>query len=179
MLRYLYASDYTIEPRTDFLSTLDQCPLDANNRRRTSSLHLVCNASMYGMGEKYGIDGLKGIAAEKFAATLRQPEWHDEWTRQGSDVCVGALATAVKCVYDSTPESDRGLREQVLAYAEVYLGRLLVLEDFKVLLEEVPKFAYQLLVGEAEGRREVGMRAKKRGTASRERTLYELLGEDE
>ena len=115
---------------------------------------------MYGMGDKYGILGLKGVASEKFAATLKLPEWHAEWTC--SEVSVGSLATAIRCIYDSTPESDKGLRDQILKYAKLHLKRLLTLEDFKAVLAEVPEFSYQLLVQEAEGRQSEDPLAKRR-----------------
>ena len=163
MLRYLYSLDYTIEPRNNYVYDLSEDPVPTvhdNELRQLSSLQLVCNASMYGMGDKYGIHGLKGIASEKFAATLKQPEWHAEWTC--SEVSIGSLATAIKCIYDSTPESDKGLRDQILKYAKLHLKRLLSLEDFKAVLAEVPELSYQLLVQEAAGRRSEDPLAKKR-----------------
>ncbi|CAD6591088.1 MAG: hypothetical protein ASARMPREDX12_004920 [Alectoria sarmentosa] len=163
MLRYLYSLDYTIEPRNNYVYDLSEDPVPTthdNELRQLSSLQLVCNASMYGMGDKYGILGLKGIASEKFAATFKLPEWHAEWTC--SEVSIGSLATAIKCIYDSTPESDKGLRDQILKYAKLHLKRLLTLEDFKAVLAEVSEFSYQLLVQEAEGRQSEDLSAKRK-----------------
>lgn len=163
MLRYLYSLEYTIEPRNDYeyfyLGGSVPNP-DHNKLRQLSSLHLVCNASMYTLGDKYGIQGLKGIASAKFAATLKQPEWTEEWT--SAEVSIGALGTAVKCIYDSTPDSDRALRDQVLGYAKLHLRRLVTLKHFKAILAEVPELAFELLVQEAEGRVSEDASAKKR-----------------
>lgn len=119
---------------------------------------------MYGLGDKSDIHGLKGIASEKFAAILKQPEWHAEWIC--SEPSIGALDTAIKCIYAFTPESDKGLCDQVLQYAKVHLKRLLTLEDFKAVLAEVPEFSFQLLVQEAEGRRSEDSTVEKRKMAA-------------
>lgn len=165
MLCYLYSLDYTIEPRNNYVYDLSEDPVPTvhdNKLRQLSSLQLVCNASMYGMGDKYGIHGLKGIASEKFATTLKLPEWHAEWTC--SKVSIGSLATAIKCIYDSTPESDKGLRDQILKYAKLHLKRLLTLGDFKAVLAGVPELSYQLLVQEAAARQSEDPWAKRRKT---------------
>ncbi len=155
MLQYLYRLDYTCatEAHSDYLYDFGQGPIltvDDNDARRLSSLQLLANAHMYNVGDKYGIDGLKGIASEKFATILNQPEWHAKW--DSSTMGIGALVTVIKYIFDSTPESDRGLRDQILGYAVRHLKSLLALEDFKVVLAKVPEFSYQLLVQEVEDR---------------------------
>ena len=91
-------------------------------------VQLVCNASLYSMGEKYGINGLKGIASEKSAVVFKQREWSVPWN--SPNISIGALGTAIKRIYDTTPESDKGLRDQVLGYAKLHLKGLLTREDF-------------------------------------------------
>lgn len=61
---------------------------------------LIYHAMMYAMGDKYGIHGLKALAREKF-----QEAW--KFTAAG-------LVKAIKIVYASTMESDRGLREIII-----------------------------------------------------------------
>ena len=151
MLQYLYSLDYDVETRSDIIVTLSDgsnSTLDPNRLRELSSLQLVCNASLYSMGEKYGINGLKSIASEKFAVVLKQREWIMPWN--SPNISIGALGTAIRRIYDTTPESDKGLRDQVLGYAKLHLKGLLTQEDFKVLLAEIPEFSYQLLVQQAE-----------------------------
>lgn len=142
MIEDLYILDYTHHKMSD------HTPMDANTRRDELSLRLVRHTSLYGMGEEYGIHELIGIASQKFAVILR----HGEYLVDGqyfSMINVKALGEAIKCIYKTTPESDRGLRDQVLGYAKRCLKNILPSEVFKAVLAEVPQFAYQLLVLEA------------------------------
>ena len=151
MLRYLYGHDYAVKTHREYLGHF--CPIaftEDDNLRRSSSLQLLANVHMYSMGDKYGIDGLKGIAAENFALTLKRSEWHVGL--DSPNISIGALGTALECIYDSTPESDKGLRDQVLGYCQLHLQYLLTLKDFKAVLLAVPEFAFELLVQEAKSR---------------------------
>ncbi len=49
---------------------------------------------------------------------------------------IGALCAAIKCIYDSMPESGKGLGDQVLGYARRHHKRLLTLKKFKAVLAE-------------------------------------------
>ena len=154
MLEYLYFLNYTLKTHNDFFDALGRRPVssaDTDNIRELSSVLLACNASMYSMGEKYGVYGLKGIASENFAAVLQSAERYVDrnWI---SNIDTGALRTVTQRIYDSTPESDKGLRDHVLEYAKLHLKRLLPQEDFKAILAEVPEFSYQLLVQEVGSR---------------------------
>ena len=151
MLQYLYTLNYPLDIHHDCIYN--------NNRgnqfltgsdtelRRTPFSELVFDISIYSMADKYGINGLKDLTAETFAVTL---EWYTE--------CISArvLAAVIRRIYDSTPESDQGLRHHVLGYAKRHLKDLVALEDFKTVLGEIPEFSYQLLVREVEGRVEEG-----------------------
>ncbi len=153
MLQYLYRLNYTIKTHSDYLYDFGQGPIlivDDNDTRRLLSVQLFANAHMYNMGDKYGIDGLKGIVSEKFATNLEQYEWYAEWN--SSNMGIGALTTAIKYIFESTPDFDMGLRDPILGYATQHLESLLTLEDFKAVLAKVPEFSYQLLVQEVENR---------------------------
>ena len=63
-----------------------------------------------------------------------------------STISVAAFCRAIELVYGTTPESDKGLRDQVLEHAKLNLKGLLPLERFKAVLAAVPEFSYQLLV---------------------------------
>ena len=164
MLEYLYTLDYIPKARNNFFDALGKPPVssaDTDSVTLQSSFHLLCNVSMYSMGEKYGIYGLKGMASENFAAVLNSAERFVDgnWI---SNIDTGALRTATKRIYDSTPESDKGLRNHVLEYAKLHLKRLLPQEDFKAILAEIPEFSYQLLV-------EVGSRVSEEPVTKRKR----------
>ena len=102
--------------------------------------------------------------SEKFAAVLQHPRYLVDG-ENFSMITVKALGKAIKCIYDTTPESDKGLRDQVLGHAKLKLKRLLSREEFKAVLAEVPDFSYQLLVQEAGSRRGEEHVAKKRKIA--------------
>ena len=149
MLQYLY----TLTLRNDVHDVHDDC---ISENREEQSLtgsdeelgqllypQLVFDIAMYRMGDKYGIPDLKDLTSDTFAITL---EWYTE------HISARALAALIRLIYDSTPESDPGLRHPVLAYAKQHLKSLLALEDFKTVLAEIPDFSYQLLVQEVESR---------------------------
>ena len=60
-------------------------------------LQLADDTSMYGMGVKYDIHGLKGLASEESTATLRQHQSHAESTTSKH----WTLKLAIKGVYNS------------------------------------------------------------------------------
>ena len=63
--------------------------------------------------------GSRALRLGSFATTLRQPEWYADGR---PPTLVSELwVQAIKCTYDSTPQSDKGLRDQVLGYARPYL----------------------------------------------------------
>ena len=75
MIEYLYSLDYNLKDYNDCLHIIREgsTPADISKLRNLTTHQLLRNASMYSIGEKYGIHGLKGIASEKFAAILQQP----------------------------------------------------------------------------------------------------------
>ena len=167
MLEYLYTLDYTPKARGDsFDAPLGGHPVagtDTYDIRDLPSVQLVRSASLYSMGEKYGIYGLKKTASEKFAAVFINGTEHvyGDWA---SNIDTGALRTATRRIYDTRPEPDKGPRDHVLEYAKLHLERLLPREDFKAMLAEVPEFSYRLLVQVVESRGPEGPVSKKKGT---------------
>ena len=143
MLQYLYGLDYTI----DVSERVSEDPYaHTYGPNYASSIELLVYADVYSIGDKYGINGLKGVASEKFATTLRQNIWHAwDWTDE-----IGILCTVIKHIFTSTPDSDKGLRSQVLKYAKINLKHLLQLENFKKLLTDIPELCYQLLLQKAD-----------------------------
>ncbi|KAK4694427.1 hypothetical protein P7C71_g3156, partial [Lecanoromycetidae sp. Uapishka_2] len=68
------------------------------------------NAGMYALGEKYGIESLKAAAKRKFETALAAGE-------PVSTTTLGHLIDAIPIIYETTPESDRGLRDLVADFA--------------------------------------------------------------
>jgi hypothetical protein len=64
--------------------------------------HLITHAKVYALAEKYGIMGLKFLSRRKFASQVKQHMNSAE------------LPLAMQEVYDSTIDSDRGLRDIVI-----------------------------------------------------------------
>ena len=159
MLQYLYTLDYATE---HLWSNNGEDGILVNQvgsdkpLRQIPIPQLLFDISVYLMGDKYGIHGLKGMASEKFAATLKP------YAKQPfSGINVGPLAILIRSIYGSTPESDKGLRRHILDFTKPHLKHLLTLEDFKTVLAENPEFSYQLLVQEAEGRVEEAPQSKR------------------
>jgi hypothetical protein len=70
------------------------------------------NAEMYSLGEKYGIESLKVTAKSKFSLTVEAMEEGNGSTKTDH------LYEVIPYIYASTPESDRGLRDIVVRYAQ-------------------------------------------------------------
>jgi len=94
--------------------------------------HLTTHAKVYAIAEKYGVFGLKSLAARKFAAALAaghhaSPEFPD----------------ACADVYETTVDSDRGLRDLVIATfrANPSLG---LRKDVEDVVRETPGLAWEL-----------------------------------
>ena len=154
MLEYLYNLDYSIKARNEYFDNLCKCPTsmaDNGQIRESSLIQLICNTSMYSMGEKYGIYGLKAIASENFAAVTNAPARLIDG-RRFTNIDVKDLPIIIKRIYETTPESDIALRNHILTYVQQHLKYLIRNEGFKTVLAAVPDFFYQLLVQEVEGK---------------------------
>ncbi|KAF2464243.1 uncharacterized protein BDR25DRAFT_242779, partial [Lindgomyces ingoldianus] len=100
---------------------------------------LLIHASMYAMADRYGIPKLTAWSKKKFADTI-----HDHWDSKD-------FIDAVVHIYDSTPDTDRGLRDEVVKALKKYCGfdvakvpgfeaRLLYFNDLTLtMLKEWPK----------------------------------------
>ncbi|KAF2492689.1 hypothetical protein BU16DRAFT_88451 [Lophium mytilinum] len=94
--------------------------------------HLVTHAKVYAIAEKYGVFGLKSLAAQKFAASLAaghhaSPEFPD----------------ACGDVYETTVDSDRGLRDLVIATFRANPA-LNLRKDVEGVVRETPGLAWEL-----------------------------------
>jgi hypothetical protein len=93
--------------------------------------HLLSHTRVYALAEKYGIKGLKALAKSKFAS---QMSLHFASTE---------FAPSIQEVYESTVDSDRGLRDVVIqafrSHPEVALR-----EDVEDVVRNTPGLAWEL-----------------------------------
>jgi len=124
MVNYMYQLDYTYEPKAE---------------HETS--HMMIDVQMYAIADKYDIPGLKRLAILKFRG-LTNASWKTP-----------AFPEAIKAIYETTPDSDRGLRDVVLKKSVEHSKTLFKAETgFKEMLQEAPSFASDLAKELSEGR---------------------------
>jgi len=118
-----YTEDVEVD-MYDAISIPDQEP----NR---SHAHLLVHAKVYAIAEKYGIRGLKALAQKKFAA---QMAYHWESVE---------FPEAIQEAYESTLDSDRGLRDIVIQTFRAY-PELAQRRDVEAVVKETPGLAWEL-----------------------------------
>lgn len=122
----------------------------ANHQRRTASArsiigdppdpsplasqepHLVLHARVYAAANRYGLDGLKAVALNKFRTQLTR-HWDSP-----------ELAGAVHVVYTTTASSDKGMRDCV-ADTIGWHDSLLSKPEIEVAIMDINGLAYELL----------------------------------
>lgn len=87
--------DEDLDTSWDIRSTTSQEP-------DIQTAHLITHAKVYALAEKYGIIGLKALSRKKFASQVKEHISSEE------------LPLAMQEVYESTVDSDRGLRDIVI-----------------------------------------------------------------
>ena len=78
-----------------------------------SSECLTINALVYAMAEKYAILSLKELAKKKMGEAMKKRDW-------GLETLVAALSV----VWSTTPQSDRGLRDQLTPLIQEFKSNL-------------------------------------------------------
>ncbi|CAD6594566.1 MAG: hypothetical protein ASARMPREDX12_009615 [Alectoria sarmentosa] len=126
MLQHLYMVDYSAsEIETD----------GKKEESFVSELHT--HVMMYAMGDEYDIKDLKEEALWKFnKAVEAKQEQSDEPT---------SVLEVVPAIYTTTPDSDRGLRDAVVAWGAKRLGWIHDLADFKSAVTQVPTYMLEVL----------------------------------
>ncbi|KAK7726653.1 hypothetical protein SLS57_003213 [Botryosphaeria dothidea] len=112
MLRFIYNGDYR-----------DARQRDACGRGRNLGI-AIFHAKVYALAAKYDVQPLKELARKKFLPYLGKDRPLDIATYK---YCVHRL---VEGVYNSTPESDRGLRDAVMEYCARHAYELWECEPF-------------------------------------------------
>lgn len=97
----------------------------------TESAHLIIHAKVYAIAEKYAINGLKVLARRKFSSQVKEHLSSEE------------LPLAMQEVYESTVDSDRGLRDIVIQTfrANPDIARR---ADVETIVKETPNLAWEL-----------------------------------
>lgn len=116
MMGYLYKLDYSDSPQ--------DC---------AGHPALLINAQVYTIAEKYNIHSLKKLALKKFDG-MAVNCWEDD-----------GFSSAIKEIYTSTPETDKGLRNIVCDRAKINMKVLLRRPDFRATLLEVTEFTVDML----------------------------------
>lgn len=95
---------------------------------------------MYSIGEFYGVKGLKSLAKQRF-----KDQAHVSWIDS-------TFGPAVKAVYDSTVESDRGLRNVAVDVTVRNFTELIKDQKFKDVMGEMGAFSRDVAVALYEDR---------------------------
>lgn len=97
------------------------------------------NVRMYALAEKYDIKGLKKLAEKKLDTLIQEALKSQQTTLED------ALLAEISLIYESTPASDRGLRNCVLSYVKNNWVRLSQSEQLKDVISKAPEFAIELV----------------------------------
>ena len=134
LLRYLYVLEYDVVE-----------PTRAKGEIR--SLTLTIHASLYIISDKYGVQGLKTIAKNRFGETLRRSysEMLSHGPRDLSSL-VSAIAPSIETIYAEVPSSEDPLRLDIQSFFQENVDLFIQLESFKDLIASIPDLSYGLLM---------------------------------
>ena len=108
---------------------------DEEEPSHVSELHT--HASMYALGDQYDISDLREEALWKFKRSMGTIEGHS--ARLTSEVEV------IPTIYSTTPSSDRGLRDAVVAFGANNLERIKDLSSFESAVTQAPAYIVEVL----------------------------------
>lgn len=99
---------------------------------------LMTNIKMYTLGEKYEIQSLKKAAIKQFDMFLnsRSEEWEPE---------IEDIIKIISEVFESTPESDRGLRDPLIDFVAQSWPSLSFTPELKLKMIEVPELTFGII----------------------------------
>ncbi|KAF2183554.1 hypothetical protein K469DRAFT_582595 [Zopfia rhizophila CBS 207.26] len=121
-------------PDTPMAEQVEEDPFETAQMEPESDVekpYLITHAKVYAIAEKYGITGLKSLARKKFA---HQVELHYESTE---------LPEACQEVYETTVDSDRGLRDVIIQTFRAHPD-LALRKDVELAVRETPSLAFEL-----------------------------------
>jgi hypothetical protein len=95
---------------------------------------MLLNVEVYAIADKYEVEYLKIQSKLNFANQV-----HEHWNSK-------KFFDVIRSAYRSTPSSDRGLRDVIVAICQENKMRLRELQGFEELLQEIPSFASDLVL---------------------------------
>ena len=132
MLQFMYTSDYDDTPE----DLEPNEPRDPITEKTENDFHRVDNnTQVYALADKYEVNGLKALALKKFSAL------------EGIDWGCDEFANLARDIYETTPASDRGLRDVM---KDNFTGRYRELSSNPVwlrVIKETPDLCFDLLKG--------------------------------
>ena len=126
MLQHLYTLDYSGHK----ISIGDE-----EEPSYVSDLHT--HASVYALGDEYGIVDLKEEALWKFKEAME--------AKKGYNDELELLIEVIPTVYETTPSSDRGLRDVVVAFGAEKLERMKDVSGFESAVTQAPAYIVEVL----------------------------------
>lgn len=141
MLDYFYTLEYAVDTAAELDDIATHAPILAGPDTSTASLarpalnHGVLHAQMYAMGDKYDSSALKQYATRRFRKVIVHQ----------SRVCPTDLAASISEAYETTLDTDRGLRGVVLEVVGENVVKLARDEAFSRLVVEIPCFGWEML----------------------------------
>lgn len=131
MMQYFYHLCYTL-PSSAFTEA-DGAATGVVNSNHLANRVLVLHAQVYAIAEKYKVQGLKTLAMANFNSAAR--------TRWDTDDFLEAAYE----VFESTKDSDRGLRDIVVSVFRTHKDQLLHKKQVEHLLVDLRGLAVELL----------------------------------
>lgn len=133
MVQYCYIMDYTDEKPEESLNSGDSTEPPYISRAHT-------NAQVYALAEKYDIAGLKLLAKIKFDKAMVVESDHllfcSDMTHHPD---MARLITIISFVYNSTPGTDRTLRDRVIGDVWKHWKHLTPMPEFHTLIAANPE----------------------------------------
>ncbi|KAF2251310.1 hypothetical protein BU26DRAFT_280646 [Trematosphaeria pertusa] len=121
-------------PETPTADQFTEDPFDAVTAEPEADVerpHLITHAKVYAIAEKYGISGLKSLARKKFTHQIEAHINSDE------------LPEACQEAYESTVDTDRGLRDVIIQTFRSHPD-LSLRKDVELAVRETPGLAFEL-----------------------------------
>ena len=134
MVQYCYTMDYTDENADETLNSADSIEPSYISPAYT-------NAQVYALAEKYDIAGLKFLAKMKFDKAMVVESRLADMTH--SDVA--HLITIISFVYNSTPGTDRTLRDHVIGEIWMHWNDLTPMPEFHTLIAANPELMIEFV----------------------------------
>jgi hypothetical protein len=135
MLDYLHSLEYAVNTHAELddiptlhLTNLEGAPQPPGTDPPQPD-HGVLHAQMYAMGDKYDISALKAYSLTRFRRVIATQ----------SHLSVADLATSITEAYETTPDSDRGLRDVVLDVAGKNVVKLTRDDAFSRMAVDIPR----------------------------------------